>query len=148
MEEKSPFEFDEFEYSDERPPERWKSALSIVLMVVMVILLFRVLFALIVPIISIILLVANRDLVLKIVGKIYQLYQDELYKGLLATLASIFLFAPFIIFLFFRTVYYMFVEEKTPTSDFGTYDEQESTPIDIVLKEKMKDLLRDDDHRY
>ncbi|BDS15025.1 hypothetical protein [Aureispira anguillae] len=141
------FEFEEFG-ENETPPARWKSVLSIVIIVIMALLLFRLLLALVVPIITLILLIANRDLVSKIARTIYQLYQNELYKGLLATLAAIFLFAPFVIFLFFRTVYYMFVEEKPIINNIREGEENESELINIVIKEKMKNLLRDDDNNY
>lgn len=133
--------------SNERPPEKWKSILSLVAIVIMGIILFRILFALLIPIVTFILLFANRDLVSKVVRIIYKLYQDEVYKGLLATLASIFLFAPFVVFLFFRTVYYMFaqneIEEKQSTKS------SDAELINIVLEEKVKNMLNDDDNtRY
>jgi hypothetical protein len=132
-------------YNDnEKPPEKWKSALSLVAIVVMGIVLFRILFALLIPIVSIILLVANRDLVSKIVRMIYNLYQDEMYKGLLATLASVFLFAPFVVFLFFRTVYYMFAENKV--EEKASTKRSDADLINIVLKEKVKNMLNDDDN--
>lgn len=134
-------------YDNEKPPEKWKSALSLVAIVIMGIVLFRILFALLIPIISIILLVANRDLVSKIVRMIYNLYQDEMYKGLLATLASVFLFAPFVVFLFFRTVYYMFAENKV--EEKASTERSDADLINIVLKEKVKNILNDDDNaRY
>jgi len=133
--------------SNERPPEKWKSALSLVAIIIMGIVLFRILFAMLIPIVTIILLVANRDLVSKIVRMIYNLYQDEVYKGLLATLASIFLFAPFVVFLFFRTVYYMFADNKIEKKQ--STKSSESELINIVLKEKVKSMLNDDDNiRY
>lgn len=131
-------------YDNERPPEKWKSLVSLVVIVIMTIVLFRILFALLIPIITIILLIANRDLVSKIVRMIYKLYQDEAYKGLLATLASIFLFAPFVVFLLFRTVYYMFVEGKVEES--SSNKQSQGDFIDIVLKEKVKNILNDNDN--
>lgn len=136
------------EYQDnERPPAKWKSVLSLIAIVILGIVLFRILFALLIPIVTVILLVANRDLVSKIVRTIYNLYQNELYKGLLATLASIFLFAPFVVFLFFRTVYYMFAENKI--EETKSTKRSEADLINIVLKEKVKTMLNDDDNiRY
>ena len=132
-------------YNDnERPPEKWKSVLSLVAIVIMGIVLFRILFALLIPIVSVILLVANRDLVSKIVRTIYNLYQEETYKGLLATLASVFLFAPFVVFLFFRTVYYMFAENKV--EEKASTKRSDADLINIVLKEKVKNMLNDDDN--
>lgn len=131
-------------YDNERPPEKWKSLVSLVIIVIMTIVLFRILFALLIPIITIILLIANRDLVSKIVRMIYKLYQDETYKGLLATLGSIFLFAPFVVFLFFRTVYYMFVDDKI--EERSSNKKSQGDLIDIVLKEKVKNILNDDDN--
>lgn len=134
-------------YGNEKPPEKWKSIVSVVAIVIMAIILFRILFAMLIPIVTIILLVANRDLVSKIIRMIYQLYQEELYKGLLATLASIFLFAPFVVFLFFRTVYYMFAEHKI--EDSKSTKSSDTELINIVLKERVKNMLNDDDHiRY
>lgn len=129
--------------TNERPPEKWKSALSLVAIIIMGVVLFRILFALLIPIVTIILLVANRDLVSKVLGMIYKLYQDETYKGLLATLAGIFLFAPFVVFLFFRTVYYMFAENKVDVKKSTKNSDREL--INIVLKEKVKNMLKDDD---
>lgn len=94
------------------PPSSWKSILTLILMVVLGLIFLRVLMAFIVPILSIILLIANRDLVHRVVRLIGRLYQQELYKGLLATIAAIFLFTPFLIFLFFRTVYYLFTNPE------------------------------------
>lgn len=132
-------------YNDnESPPEKWKSVLSLIAIVILGLVLFRILFALLIPIVSVILLVANRDLVSKIVRAIYNLYQDEVYKGLLATLASIFLFAPFVVFLFFRTVYYMFAEKKI--EEKPSEKSSEADLINIVLKEKVKTMLNDDDN--
>lgn len=130
--------------NNESPPEKWKSVLSLIAIVILGLVLFRILFALLIPIVSIILLVANRDLVSKIVLAIYNLYQDEVYKGLLATLASIFLFAPFVVFLFFRTVYYMFAENKI--EEKPSAKRSEADLINIVLKEKVKSMLNDDDN--
>jgi hypothetical protein len=130
--------------NNESPPEKWKSVLSLIAIVILGLVLFRILFALLIPIVSIILLVANRDLVSKIVGAIYNLYQEETYKGLLATLASIFLFAPFVVFLFFRTVYYMFAENKIEGEP--SRNRSEADLINIVLKEKVKSMLNDDDN--
>lgn len=130
--------------NNERPPEKWKSILSLIAIVIMGIVLFRILFALLIPIVTLILLFANRDLVSKIVRTIYNLYQDELYKGLLATLGSIFVFAPFVVFLFFRTVYYMFAENKVDVHK--TTKRSEGDLINIVLKEKVKSMLKDDDN--
>jgi hypothetical protein len=139
-------EIEEYQ-SNERPPEKWKSALSLVAIIIMGIVLFRILFALLIPIVTIILLIANRDLVSKIVGMIYKLYQDEVYKGLLATLASIFVFAPFVVFLFFRTVYYMFAENEVEAKKSTKNSDREL--INIVLKEKVKNILKDDNNsRY
>lgn len=136
-------EIEEYQ-SNESPPEKWKSVLSLIAIVILGLVLFRILFALLIPIVSIILLVANRDLVSKIVGAIYNLYQEETYKGLLATLASIFLFAPFVVFLFFRTVYYMFAENKIEEN--SSTNRSEADLINIVLKEKVKSMLNDDDN--
>ncbi|MFT5646654.1 MAG: hypothetical protein ACI976_001336 [Aureispira sp.] len=136
-------EIEEYQ-NNESPPEKWKSVLSLIAIVILGLVLFRILFALLVPIVSVILLVANRDLVSKIVRAIYNLYQDEVYKGLLATLASIFLFAPFVVFLFFRTVYYMFAENKI--EEEPSTDRSEANLINIVLKEKAKSMLNDDDN--
>jgi len=128
---------------NERPPEKWKSVLSLVAIVIMGLVLFRILFALLIPIVTIILLVANRDLVSKIIRIIHKLYQDETYKGLLAILAGIFLFAPFVIFLFFRTVYYMFAENKVERGN--STKNSDADLINIVLKKKVKNMLSDDD---
>lgn len=134
-------------YDNERPPEKWKSILSLIAIVILGIVLFRILFALLIPIVTVILLVANRDLVSKVVRTIYNLYQDETYKGLLATLAGIFLFAPFVVFLFFRTVYYMFAENKIEENQ--STKRSEADLINIVLKEKVKNILNEDDNiRY
>lgn len=134
-------------YDNERPPEKWKSILSLIAIVILGIVLFRILFALLVPIVTVILLVANRDLVSKVVRTIYNLYQDETYKGLLATLAGIFLFAPFVVFLFFRTVYYMFAENKIEENQSAKRSDADM--INIVLKEKVKNILNEDDNiRY
>lgn len=134
-------------YDNERPPEKWKSILSLIAIVILGIVLFRILFALLIPIVTVILLVANRDLVSKVVRKIYNLYQDETYKGLLATLAGIFLFAPFVVFLFFRTVYYMFAESKI--EEDPSAKRSDADMINIVLKEKVKNILNEDDNiRY
>lgn len=94
------------------PPSPWKSILTLILMVVLGLVFLRVLMALIIPILSIVLLIANRDLVYRIVRLIGRLYEQELYKGLLATIAAIFLVTPFLIFLFFRTVYYLFANPE------------------------------------
>jgi hypothetical protein len=131
-------------HNNESPPEKWKSVLSLIAIVILGLVLFKILFALLIPIVSVILLVANRDLVSKIVGTIYNLYQEETYKGLLATLASIFLFAPFVVFLFFRTVYYMFAENKI--EEKPSAKRSEADLINIVLKEKVKSMLKDDDN--
>lgn len=136
-------EIEEYQ-SNESPPEKWKSVLSLIAIVILGLVLFKILLALLIPIVSIILLVANRDLVSKIVRGIYDLYQEETYKGLLATLASIFLFAPFVIFLFFRTVYYMFAEKKN--EEEPSTDRSEASLINIILKEKVKSMLNDDDN--
>ena len=136
-------EIEEYQ-NNESPPEKWKSVLSLIAIVILGLVLFRILFALLIPIVTIILLVVNRDLVSKIIGGIYNLYQDEVYKGLLATLASIFLFAPFVIFLFFRTVYYMFAENKI--EEEPSMNRSEASLINIVLKEKVKSMLNDDDN--
>jgi len=132
-------------YQDnERPPEKWKSVLSLVAIVIIGIILFRILFALLIPIVTLILLFANRDLVSKIVRTILDLYQDEVYKGLLATLGSIFVFAPFVVFLFFRTVYYMFADNKIEVK--SSTKRSEADLINIILKEKVKNRLKDDDN--
>lgn len=143
----TPFEIDEYD-NQGQPPARWKSALSLIAIVILVFVLIRVLFALVVPIVTLILLVANRDLVAKVIRMIYQLYQDELYKGLLATVASFFLFAPFVVFLFFRTIYYMFVEGDKTVNEYETESNSDSEIINIVIKEKVKNLLRDEDNTY
>lgn len=123
------------------PPSPWKSILTLVLMVVLGIVLLRFLMAFIIPILSIVLLIANRDLVGRIIRLIGRLYQQELYKGLLATVAAIFLFTPFLVFLFFRTVYYLFAnpdkEEGRLTIDLDSNR----------FEDKIERLFGEDNHR-
>lgn len=131
-------------FSEEPRTSPLKSALSIVLVVLLVIFLFRVIKALIVPIIVLILLYANRDLVKKIVNKIMALYQDHLIKGLLATFGAFMFFSPFVVFLFFRTIYNIFA--KSDPSDVG---ESRGTEIEYdteleSLESRVERLLRED----
>lgn len=123
----------------------WKSALSLVLIVVLAIFLLRVIAALIVPIIVLILLFVNRDLVSSIIGKIMDLYQEELYKGLLATLGAFVLFSPFVVFLFFRTIYNIFatpdaIEESGKTRiEYDTEIESLESRVARLLREDKND---------
>lgn len=141
----SPIELDEF--GKVKGPERWKSVVSVVIIVILAILALRVFFALLMPIISLILLIANRDLVAKIVRSIVGLYNDEMYKGLLATIAAVLAFPPFMVFLFFRTVYHMFVTSGEEPSSIKEEESGglESELINIAVKKKVKDWLVDDD---
>jgi len=129
------------------PPEKWKSVLSLILVIVLAIVALRVFFALLMPIIAIVLLISNRDLVGKIVRYIMKLYNDELYKGLIATIIAFFAFAPFLVFLFFRTAYFMFVpsEQATRAEETNATNDFSSEIIDIAIKKKVADYLRDDD---
>lgn len=137
-------------FSQEKRPSPWKSAISIVLIVLLAIFLLRVIAALIVPIIVVILLVANRDLVLRLLHKIADLYQDELYKGLLATVGAFVLFTPFVVFLFFRTIYNIFANPNA----IGTSSEERGTKIEYdteleSLESRVNRLLREDkENRY
>ena len=141
----SPIEIDEF--GKVKGPERWKSVVSVVIIIILAMLALRVFFALLMPIISLVLLIANRDLVAKIVRSIVGLYNDELYKGLLATIVAVIAFAPFMVFLFFRTVYHMFVTsgEETETTKEEGKGGLESELINIAVKKKVKDWLAEDD---
>ncbi|MFK7797386.1 MAG: hypothetical protein AB8E82_08025 [Aureispira sp.] len=129
-------------FSQQERTSPWKSALSLVLIVVLAIFLLRVIAALIVPIIVLILLFVNRDLVSNIIGKIMNLYQEEMYKGLLATLGAFVLFSPFVVFLFFRTIYNVFANP-------GVVEEGGKTRIEYdteleSLESRVARLLRED----
>lgn len=131
-------------FNQEERTAPWKSALSIVLVVLLAVFLLRVIAALIVPIIILILLFANRDLVLQLVNKIMSLYQDELYKGLLATFGAFILFTPFVVFLFFRTIYNVFANNaiRAEGEEQGTrikYDSEVES-----LESRVERLLRED----
>lgn len=122
-------------------PSSWKSILTLLLMVVLIVMLLRFLMAFIVPLLALVLLIANRDLVGRLFRLIVRLYQDETYKGLLATIMAVFLFTPFLAFLFFRTVYYVFVSPK---------EEDDRLEIDkngIPFEERIEDLFREDNKR-
>jgi hypothetical protein len=136
-------------FGEEKRTAPWKSALSILLIVVLAIFLLRVIKALLVPIIVLILLFANRDLVLKIVNKIIALYRDETYKGLLATIGAFVLFTPFMVFLFFRTIYNIFAdpskmdprikkEERGNKIEFDTELESLESRVERLLREDKK----------
>lgn len=129
------------------PQEKWKSVLSLILVVVLAIVALRVFFALLMPIIAIILLISNRDLVGKIIRYIVKLYNDEVYKGLIATLVAFFGFVPFLVFLFFRTAYFMFVpsDKTVGAEEDSTNNDFSSEIIDIAIKKKVADYLREDD---
>lgn len=132
-------------FSQEERTSPWKSALSLVLIVVLSLFLLRVLAALVVPIIVLILLFVNRDLVSTIIGKIMNLYQEEMYKGLLATLGAFVLFSPFVVFLFFRTIYNVFanpdvVEEGGKTRiEYDTELESLESRVARLLREDKND---------
>ena len=122
-------------------PSPWKSLVTLILMAVLVVVLFRFLMAFIIPLLSLVLLVANRDLVGRLFRTIVQLYQEEMYKGLLATIAAVVLFTPFLVFLFFRTIYYLFVNPSAADGRIVIHSE-EST-----LDEQMKRVFREDNRR-
>lgn len=121
--------------------ERWKSVISVIAVLAIAYVAFKMLLGFLVPIVVGILLIANRDLVGKAIKFIYQQYKDETYKGLIATVAAIVLFSPFVIFLFARSVYYMFIDspQKTKIEDNST-----STLINMAVKKKVKNFLEDD----
>ncbi|MGH1336204.1 MAG: hypothetical protein ACRBFS_08755 [Aureispira sp.] len=133
-------------FSQEERTAPWKSALSVVLIVILGLFLLRALAALIVPIIVLILLFANRDLVLRLGNKIMALYNEELYKGLLATFGAFILFTPFVVFLFFRTIYNIFGNASNVSSSVG---EEQGTRIKYdseveSLESRVERLLRED----
>lgn len=133
--------YDFMEDEQPNPPSPWKSILTLVLMVVLVIALLRFLMAFIVPLLSIVLLVANRDLVGRLFRMIVRLYQQETYKGLLATIAAVFLFTPFLVFLFFRTVYYLFVNPDREEGRLSIDADGHS------LEDQIERLFREDNRR-
>jgi predicted PurR-regulated permease PerM len=137
--------FDEVENVEEinqEKPARWKSAISVIAVLVIVYVIFKMLMTILIPIVIGILLIANRDIVFKIIRSIYKLYKDETYKGLIATVLAVVGFVPFMVFLFVRTIYNTFIVEKQPA---GREEEEEdnmgSKLITIAVKEKVKDIL-------
>ncbi len=129
----------------------WKSALSILLIVIMGIFLLRVVAALIVPIMVLILLFVNRDLVGKLVQKIIDLYKEEAFKGILAGFGAFILFTPFMVFLFFRTIYNVFANPNKAKVNTGEKRGQRieyDTELES-LESRVERLLREDkNNRY
>lgn len=126
----------------EQKPDRWKSAISVAAVLIIAFIIVKMLMRVLIPILVGIILIANRDLVGKAIKFIYKQYKDETYKGLLATLAAFFLFTPFVVFLFCRSIYYMFTDgsKKPPKEQSAT-----STLINLAVKEKVKDFLEDEE---
>jgi len=107
-----------------------KIALGLILVIIIASFLLRWLLALIVPI----LLIANRDLVFKIGGKILEFYKQDTLKGIGATVLAFVLFTPFTVFLFFRTIVFLVTGSNLVSTD----DKGEKTTIDITTKKKEK----------
>lgn len=134
-----------------KKPELWKTAVSILALVIIGFIVIKSLFRMLIPVLVIGLLIINRDLVTIIIRQIYKLYKDETYKGLIATVVSIVLFAPFMIFLLGRSLYYFFViKKKLAASDVKTEKTKEnltSELITISIKEKVKSVLGIDEDK-
>jgi uncharacterized membrane protein len=124
-------------------PARWKSALSVLAVLVIAYLVFKTIFNyLLIPILAAILIIANRDLVGKALTFILKQYKEETWKGLVVTVAGFLLIGPFMGFLFLRSIFYMFTDgTKTKINNV----ESDSTLINIAVKDKIKDLLKEKD---
>jgi len=136
--------FDEVENVEEKTeakPARWKSAISVIAVVVIAFVIFKMLLRILIPVLFGILMIANRDIVFKVVRYIYKLYKDETYKGLIATLLAALAFLPFMGFLFLRSIYNMFMVDKQPVAKKEEDDSMNSKLINIAVKEKVKDIL-------
>jgi uncharacterized membrane protein len=106
-------------------------------------LVFKTIFNyLLIPILAAILIIANRDLVGKALTFILKQYKEETWKGLVVTVAGFLLIGPFMGFLFLRSIFYMFTDgTKTKINNV----ESDSTLINIAVKDKIKDLLKEKD---
>lgn len=139
--------------SSEEQPARWKAAVSVIAVIVIAIILFKMFLKILIPVLVGIILVANYDIVLKVVKAIYKLYQDETYKGLLATVVAVIAFVPFVGFLFLRSVYNMFIAPKMAnasnagTTESAGKEDMTTKIIGVALKEKMKDILGGDEKK-
>ncbi len=124
-------------------PARWKSALSVLAVLVIAFLVFKTIFNyLLIPLLVAILIIANRDLVGKVLTFILKQYKEETWKGLLVTVVGFLLIGPFMGFLFLRSIFYMFTDGTKAKINNVKSD---STLINIAVKDKIKDLLKEKD---
>lgn len=124
-------------------PARWKSALSVLAVLVIAFLVFKTIFNyLLIPLLVAIVIIANRDLVGKVLTFVLKQYKEANLKGLVVTVAGFLLIGPFMGFLFLRSIFYMFTDgTKAKINNV----ESDSTLINIAVKDKIKDLLKEKD---
>ena len=122
-------------------PARWKSFISVIAVVAIAFIAFRLFFNFfLIPILVVILLIADRDLVAKAIRFVLKQYKQATWKGLLATLAGFVLFFPLMGLLFARLVFLMFTDGAKEKQKSSISD---STLINIALEEKVKKLLQE-----